>query len=256
MVQGAKTYATLILNLCTRTREELGIKRKDLDPLPPSRPSVLTGTDVALTARPQGEPMRVVIAMMKHETNTFSPVPTPLARFAQSGRRRTTDADVLAAYRGTGTALAPSSSSPSSRRRDRVADRRHAWPSGPVDDDAFEHIAERICDAVAARLRRRAARPARRDGHASRTKTAKASCCARIRAIAPDVPIGVALDMHTNLYDAMRSNAHGDRGLPDLSARRHATRPACAPAVPLLRACSQASARRRWPGAAGRCCRT
>ena len=26
--------------------------------------------------------MRVVIAMMKHETNTFSPVPTPLDRFA------------------------------------------------------------------------------------------------------------------------------------------------------------------------------
>ncbi|MEC7571587.1 MAG: M81 family metallopeptidase, partial [Pseudomonadota bacterium] len=26
--------------------------------------------------------MRLVIAMMQHETNTFSPVPTPLARFA------------------------------------------------------------------------------------------------------------------------------------------------------------------------------
>ena len=28
------------------------------------------------------KPLRVVIAMMKHETNTFSPVPTPLGRFA------------------------------------------------------------------------------------------------------------------------------------------------------------------------------
>ena len=28
--------------------------------------------------------MRVVIAMMKHETNTFSPVPTPIARFAKA----------------------------------------------------------------------------------------------------------------------------------------------------------------------------
>ena len=27
--------------------------------------------------------MRVVIAMMKHETNTFSPVPTPIERFAR-----------------------------------------------------------------------------------------------------------------------------------------------------------------------------
>ena len=27
--------------------------------------------------------MRIVIAMMQHETNTFSPVPTPLARFSR-----------------------------------------------------------------------------------------------------------------------------------------------------------------------------
>ena len=26
--------------------------------------------------------MKLVIAQMKHETNTYSPVPTPLARFA------------------------------------------------------------------------------------------------------------------------------------------------------------------------------
>jgi len=31
--------------------------------------------------------MRLVLAQMKHETNTFSPVPTPLARFAH-GRPR------------------------------------------------------------------------------------------------------------------------------------------------------------------------
>ena len=28
-------------------------------------------------------PMRVVIAMMKHETNTFSPLPTPLVNFGR-----------------------------------------------------------------------------------------------------------------------------------------------------------------------------
>ena len=28
---------------------------------------------------------RVVVAMMEHETNTFSPVPTPLTRFARGG---------------------------------------------------------------------------------------------------------------------------------------------------------------------------
>ncbi|MEM2961130.1 MAG: M81 family metallopeptidase, partial [Candidatus Bathyarchaeia archaeon] len=29
--------------------------------------------------------MRFIIAMMKHETNTFSPVPTPLERFGPHG---------------------------------------------------------------------------------------------------------------------------------------------------------------------------
>ena len=29
--------------------------------------------------------MRVVIALLKHETNTFSPVPTPLSRFGNGG---------------------------------------------------------------------------------------------------------------------------------------------------------------------------
>ena len=29
--------------------------------------------------------MKLVIAQMKHETNTFSPVPTPIGRFARGG---------------------------------------------------------------------------------------------------------------------------------------------------------------------------
>ena len=44
--------------------------------------------------------MRLLIAMMKHETNTFSPVPTPLARFGPLY----SDA-AIRAYRGTGTGL-------------------------------------------------------------------------------------------------------------------------------------------------------
>ena len=31
--------------------------------------------------------MRLVLAMMQHETNTFSPVPTPLERFARGNTR-------------------------------------------------------------------------------------------------------------------------------------------------------------------------
>src|SRR5262245_15770244 len=47
--------------------------------------------------------MRLLIAMMQHETNTFSPVPTPLARFG-GGRSPPRGAEAIAAYGGTGTA--------------------------------------------------------------------------------------------------------------------------------------------------------
>ena len=48
--------------------------------------------------------MRLLIAMMKHETNTFSPVPTPLARFGNGPGPLYGEAAVDA-YRGTGTGL-------------------------------------------------------------------------------------------------------------------------------------------------------
>ena len=43
--------------------------------------------------------MRVVIAQMKHETNTFSPVPTPLARFANGSEVPPEGAEAYQAYK-------------------------------------------------------------------------------------------------------------------------------------------------------------
>ena len=57
-----------------------------------------------------------------------------------------------------------------------------ANPSGPVDDGACDTMTSAIVDSVA-RLRRRAARPARGDGHADST-TATGRCsngCVRLR---------------------------------------------------------------------------
>ena len=50
--------------------------------------------------------MRVVIAMMKHETNTFSPVPTPIERFARGFPLPPRGRDAYGAFKGTGTAMA------------------------------------------------------------------------------------------------------------------------------------------------------
>ncbi|MBL4719971.1 MAG: M81 family metallopeptidase, partial [Alphaproteobacteria bacterium] len=49
--------------------------------------------------------MRVVIAMMKHETNTFSPVPTPIERFARGFPLPSRGRDAYDAFKGTGTAM-------------------------------------------------------------------------------------------------------------------------------------------------------
>lgn len=50
--------------------------------------------------------MRVVIAMMKHETNTFSPVPTPLGRFAKGMPEPPRGEAARRAFEGTGSAMA------------------------------------------------------------------------------------------------------------------------------------------------------
>src|SRR3954463_13411229 len=94
--------------------------------------------------------MRVVIAMLKHETNTFSPVATPLARFARGRSTPYYELEAQEAFRGTGTAMAGFIDA-ALRQGAQIATpiAAHAWPSGPVDDDAFEHMAGKICDTVA-----------------------------------------------------------------------------------------------------------
>lgn len=154
--------------------------------------------------------MRLLIAQMKHETNTFSPVPTPLARFAGGGVRPLEGTAAIAAYRGTGSAIgAFIELAEQAGAEYAVPIAASAWPSGPVEDEAFEHIAGRICHAVADAgdgldglmldLHGAMVTRSHEDGEGELLR--------RIRAIAPTLPIAVALDMHTNLYDAMGEHA-------------------------------------------------
>jgi len=147
--------------------------------------------------------MKLVIAQMKHETNTFSPVPTNLARFATGTNEPPEGAAAVAAYKGTGSGLGAFIELAEAAGADyTVAIAASAWPSGPVHDAAFEHICGKICAAVA-----QGCDAILLDLHGAMvTQTyedGEGELLRRIRAIAPDVPIGVAADMHTNLYDAM-----------------------------------------------------
>ena len=147
--------------------------------------------------------MKLVIAQMKHETNTFSPVPTDLARFATGTEVPPEGAAAVAAYRDTGSAIGAFIELAEAVGADyTVAVAGNAWPSGPVHDAAFETMAGRICGAVAA-----GCDAVLLDLHGAMvTQTyedGEGELLRRIRKINAMVPIGVALDMHTNLYDAI-----------------------------------------------------
>src|SRR6266851_626421 len=141
--------------------------------------------------------MRLLIAMMNHETNTFSPVPTPLARFGHGPGPLYGEAAVRAyldlAEREGAEIVLPIAAG--------------ASPSRPVDDAAYEHIAGIICDAVAQGgydgilldLHGAMVTESFEDGEGELLR--------RIRAIDPKTPIAVAYDMHANLYAAMIENA-------------------------------------------------
>jgi microcystin degradation protein MlrC len=150
--------------------------------------------------------MRIVVAQMKHETNTFSPVPTPLGRFARGRSRPPEGRDAREAYKGTGTAIAAFIDA--AEREGAHIDipiAANAWPSGPVENSAFEYIVGRICDAVA-----RGCDAVLLDLHGAMVtesfEDGEGELLTRLRRLAPHTPIGVALDMHTNLYPAIVQN--------------------------------------------------
>lgn len=147
--------------------------------------------------------MKIVIAQMKHETNTFSPVPTPLARFSRGGGNPPEGKDAYDAYKGTGAAIAAFFDLSEAAGAEIVIPMAGmAWPSGPVEDSAFETMAGKICAAVAA-----GCDAVLLDLHGAMVTRSfddgEGELLARIRAIAPHVPIGVALDMHINLSAGM-----------------------------------------------------
>lgn len=151
--------------------------------------------------------MRLLIAMMKHETNTFSPVPTPLERFG-TGPGPLYGEAAIAAYRGTGSGLGAYLDLAARERAEVVLPiAAGASPSRPVEDAAFEHIAGQICDAVA----KGGFDGIMLDLHGAMVtescEDGEGELLRRIRALDAKTPIAVAYDMHANLYPAMIDNA-------------------------------------------------
>jgi microcystin degradation protein MlrC len=151
--------------------------------------------------------MRLLIAMMKHETNTFSPMPTPLARFGHGPGPLYGEA-AMSAYRGTGSGLGAYLDLAAREGAEVVLPiAAGAPPSRPVEDAAFEHMAGVICEAVAQGRNQGGYDGIMLDLHGAMVteslEDGEGELLRRIRAIDPVTPIAVSLDMHANLYDAI-----------------------------------------------------
>jgi microcystin degradation protein MlrC len=151
--------------------------------------------------------MRIVLAQMKHETNTFSPVPTPLGRFGHGRAGPLEGPEALEEFRGTGSALGAFIDLAERAGADiALPIAAQAWPSGRVAQDAYEHIAGRIVEAVG-----RGCDALLLDLHGAmvteRFDDGEGELLARVRRVAPKLPIGVAHDMHANLFPAAARTA-------------------------------------------------
>lgn len=153
--------------------------------------------------------MRYVIALMRHETNTFAPAKTPLASFS---RGSDTDAPLLGekaiqACSGTNNAAAAFIDLARQQGDEIVMPiMANAVPSGTVTAQAFEYMCGQILDAVA-----QGCDAVLLDLHGAMVTEdhddAEGELLRRIRALAPDVPIAVALDLHANFSAAMVEHA-------------------------------------------------
>ncbi|MBV9521420.1 MAG: M81 family metallopeptidase [Alphaproteobacteria bacterium] len=148
--------------------------------------------------------MRLLIAMMKHETNTFSPVRADWQRFLDWGAYFGIEA--RRAYEGTAMPMAAYLDLAREAGAEIVTPlAAEAMPSGPVTADAYARMSDAILEAVAA-----GCDAAMLDLHgamvAETTEDGEGTLLERMRALAPGLPIAVTCDLHANLSDKMVQN--------------------------------------------------
>ncbi len=148
--------------------------------------------------------LRAVVAMMEHETNTFSPVPTPLERFGSPDVP--TGPEVYRRFKGTGTGIGAFLDVADGEGMEIVTPiAGNAAPSGYVDAAAYDTMCDAICAAVEA-----GCDLCFLDLHgamvAETTDDGEGTLLKRLRTLAPDLPIAVSLDLHANMTREMVEN--------------------------------------------------
>ena len=148
--------------------------------------------------------MRLLLATMSHETNTFSPVPTKLERFCRNGANLLTGQAAIDFYRDTGTCMGGFLAVAAEAGAEIVVPVcASAPPSGRVDAAAFETF----CDLIVAEVRKGGFDGMFLDLHgamaAEQAEDGEGELLRRIRVVDATTPIAIAYDMHANVFDDM-----------------------------------------------------
>jgi microcystin degradation protein MlrC len=151
-------------------------------------------------------PRRYVLALVKHETNTFSPIPTTLSSFGH-GEGPAFGAAVVERFRGTNTPIAAYLDLAAKEHAEIVTPvAAESWPSNKASRATFETLVRPIEDAV-----RAGCDAVFLDLHGAMViddcDDPEGEIVRRVRRIAPGMPIAVTLDYHTNLCGDLVENA-------------------------------------------------
>ncbi|NKB97584.1 MAG: microcystin degradation protein MlrC [Pseudomonadales bacterium] len=149
--------------------------------------------------------MKVGIAMMSHETNTFSPVMTDLERFSGGRAAPMQGQAAIDVFTDTASCLGGYIEVATQRGAEiEMGIAAGAPPSGRVEDDAYEYmcsdivsLAKRV-DALLLDLHGAMATKSHDDGEGELLRRVRAEC--------PSLPVCVALDMHANVTNLMLAN--------------------------------------------------
>ena len=149
---------------------------------------------------------RWVIAQIKHETNTFSPVPTPWESFGHGSAPRF-GKDAATALAGTNSPFAAFVDVAHSEGAEVVTPiAAESWPSAAASRETFERLVLPLEQSV-----RAGCEAVLLDLHGAMVvegaDDAEGEILRRVRRIAPGTPVAVTFDYHTNLSPEIVANA-------------------------------------------------
>ncbi len=148
--------------------------------------------------------MKTLIAMMKHETNTFSPIVTDWERFKEWGAHLGDEIPEI--YKNTRMPIAAYMKIAKKLGSEIITPlAAEAMPSGKVTKDTFEYMSNLIIDSV------KNVDCILLDLHgamvAEHLFDGEGELLYRIRSLKPNIPIAVTCDLHCNLTQKMIDNS-------------------------------------------------